>query len=66
MKRLILTAALLLALAGSALAESFRVTYSLHGSIKRITVLAESTAEARRVVKDLFPACYVTGAYRVK
>ena len=66
MKQLAATAALLVFLAGSAFAGSYRVTYSLYGSGKRITVLAESTAEARRVVKDLFPQAVVTGAQKVR
>ncbi len=66
MKQLATTAVLLVFLAGSALAGSYRVTYSLRGSGKRITVQAESTAEARRVVKDLFPQAVVTGAHKVR
>jgi predicted ATPase len=66
MKNLALTATLFFALAGSALADSYRVTYSLRGSGKRITVQAETTAEARRVVKDLFPKAVVTGAHKVR
>jgi hypothetical protein len=67
MKRLILTDALLLALAGSALAESYRVTYTTpRGQIHRVTVQAESSAEARRVVMEIIPGAVVTGAYRVK
>jgi hypothetical protein len=66
MKRLILTAALLLALAGVAFADSYRVTYSLRGSGRKIMVQAESSAEARRVVQDLFPGATVTGAHRVR
>ena len=61
---LILTTLLLLA--GSAFAGSYRVTYSIHGSGKRITVQAESTQDARRTVMDMFPGAVVTGAHRVK
>lgn len=66
MQKLALTTALLLALAGAAFAESFRVTYTAGGLIQRITVQAESSAEARRVVQDLFPGATVTGAHRVR
>jgi hypothetical protein len=65
MKKLALTAALAATLAGSAFSESFRVTYTDRGLVRRITVQAESTAEARRTVQDLFPAAYVTGSYKV-
>ena len=52
--------------AGSALADSYRVSYTLRGSGKKITIEAESSAEARRVVMDLFPGSYVTGASKIK
>jgi hypothetical protein len=65
MKNLTLAAALFVAMAGAALADSFRVTYTHRGLIKRITVQAESSAEARRTVQDLFQGCYVTGASRI-
>ena len=54
MKRII-SISIALLLAGSALADIYRVSYTLRGSGKRITVQAESSAEARRVVMDLFP-----------
>jgi hypothetical protein len=66
MRKLILTAALLLALAGAALADSYRVTYTRRGLIERITIQAESSQEARRVVMAILPGAVVTGAYRVK
>ena len=66
MKKPALTAALLLALGGAALADTYRVTYTSHGLIQRITVQAESTAEARRVVMAIFPGCVVTGSHKVK
>ena len=66
MKKPALTAALLLALGGAALADTYRVTYTSHGLIQRITVQAESTAEARRVVMAIIPGAVVTGAHRVK
>ena len=55
-----------LALVGTALADSFRVHYSVRGSGRDATVLAESSAEARRVVMDMFPGAVVTGVHRVK
>ena len=63
MKRII-SISIALLLAGSALADTYRVSYTLRGSGKRITVQAESSSEARRVVMDLFPGAVVTGAYR--
>ena len=65
MKKPILILTALLLLAGSAFAGSFRVTYTSHGLIQRITVQAESTQDARNTVRDLFPGCYVTGAHKV-
>lgn len=65
MKTLLLTA-LLLALAGAALADTYLASYSLRGSGCKITVQAESSAEARRVVMDLIPGAVVTGDHRVK
>jgi hypothetical protein len=54
MKRII-SISIALLLAGSALADTYRVSYTLRGSGKRITVNAESSSEARRVVMDMFP-----------
>jgi hypothetical protein len=54
--RLILVA--LLMMAGAALADSYRVHYSIRGSGRDIT--------ARRTVMDMFPGAVVTGAHRVK
>ena len=66
MKKLALTAALVLALAGSALADTFRVSYTTaRGQGHRITVQAESPQEARRTVENMFPGSYVTGAHRI-
>jgi hypothetical protein len=65
MKRFIAISIALL-LAGSAFADAYRVSYTLHCSGKRITVLAESSSEARRVVMDMFPGCYVTGSHKIK
>ena len=66
MKKLTLTAALLLALAGVAFADTYRVSYSLLGSGRKITVQAESSAEARRTVQAIIPGAVVTGAHRVR
>ena len=65
MQKLTLAAALLL-FAGAALAaDTYRVSYSLRGSGRQITVQAESSAEARRVVMDLIPGAVVYVAHRV-
>ena len=68
MKRIkrFITISIALLLAGSAFADLYRVSYTLRGSGKRITVNAESSSEARRVVMDMFPGCYVTGAHKIK
>ena len=58
--------ATVLLMAGSALADTFRVHYSIRGSGRDITVQAESSAEARRTVMDMFPGAVVTGVHRVK
>jgi hypothetical protein len=60
----ILTALLLLG--GNAFADSYRVHYWIRGSGRDITVQAESSAEARRTVMDMFPGAVVTGVSRVK
>jgi hypothetical protein len=66
MKKLALTAVLLFTLAGAAFGDSYRVTYTRRGLIERITIQAESSQEARRVVMAILPGAVVTGAYRVK
>jgi hypothetical protein len=66
MKQLTLTLAAILLLTGSTLADSYRVSYTCHGSGRRITSQAESSAEARRTIMDMFPDCYVTGAHKIK
>jgi hypothetical protein len=58
--------ALLLFLAGTAFADNFRVHYSIKGSGHDITLQAESSAEARRVVMDMFPGAAVPGVSRVR
>jgi hypothetical protein len=65
MKSKLLGLALLL-LASTALADSCRVHYSMRGGGRDATVQAESSAEARRVVMDMFPGAVVTGVHRVK
>ena len=59
-------ALLLLLLASSALADSYRVHYSIRGSGRDITVQAESSAEARRTVMDMIPRAVITGVHRIK
>jgi hypothetical protein len=66
MKGLILTLALFMAVVSTAFAGTYRVSYTLKGSGRKITVQAESTAEARRVVEEMLPGCYVTGVHRIK
>jgi hypothetical protein len=62
----IITLAIVLLLCGSALADAFRVHYSIRGSGRDITVLAKTSAEARRTVMDMFPGALVTGVHRIK
>jgi hypothetical protein len=66
MRKSLFTLAALLVLGGAALADTFRVHYSIRGSGRDITVQAESSAEARRMVMDMFPGAVVTGVSRVK
>ena len=67
MRRLHLILAALLLLCSSAFADSYRVHYSIFGSGRDITVQAESSAEARRIVMEMFgKLCVVTGVHRVK
>jgi len=67
MKKLTLTLAALLLLGGSAFADSYRVHYSVRGSGRDVTVQAESSAEARRTVMEMFGKnCVVTGLHRIK
>jgi hypothetical protein len=65
MKSKLLGLALLL-LTSIALADSYRVHYSIRGGGRDATVQAESSAEARRVVMDMIPGAVVTGVHRVK
>jgi hypothetical protein len=51
---------------GTAWAGTFRVHYSIRGSGRDVTVQAESSAEARRTVMDMFPGAVVTGVHQTK
>ena len=66
MKNTILILIALAVMASAAFAGSYRVHSSVRGSGRDITVQAESSAEARRTVMDMFPGAVVTGAHRVK
>ena len=55
-----------LTLAINAFADTYRVHYSVRGSGRDVTVQAESSAEARRVVMEMFPGAVVTGVRRIK
>ena len=65
MRKLAFTLAALLLIGGCVMAGSFRVHYSIRGSGRDIMVQAESSAEARRVVMDMFPGAVVTGGRRL-
>ena len=57
-----LSADLALAILGtSRMGRSFRVHYSICESGRDVTVQAESSAEARRTVTEMFPGSVVTG-----
>ena len=58
--------AIVLFVCGSAWADTFRAHYSIRGNGRDITVQAESSAEARRTVMEMFPGALVTGVHRVK
>ena len=64
MKKTTLALLALAMLAGSAFAGTYRVTYTYRGLIKRIAIQAESTAEARRTVQNMFGG-YVTGVQQI-
>jgi hypothetical protein len=57
---------LLLLLAESAFADTFRVHYSVRGSGRDITVQADSAGEARRVVMEMFAGALVTSVSGVR
>ena len=66
MKKTALTLLAAILLAGSAIAGTFRVTYTTpRGQSHRVIVQAESTADAWRTVQYLFPGAVVTGAHKV-
>ena len=48
------------------MAGSFRVHYSICGSGRDNTLQAESSAEARRTVMEMFPGAVVTGVSKIK
>ena len=50
----------------SDVADSYRVHYSIRGSGRDITMQAESSSEARRVVMEMISGAVVTGVHRVK
>ena len=52
--------------AAAHLADTFRVHYSIRGSGRDITGQAESSAEARRTVMDMFPGAVVTGVRKIR
>jgi hypothetical protein len=66
MRKALTTLLALLLLASTAFAGTFRVHYSIRGSGRDITVQAESSAEARRTVIEMFPGAVVTGVSHVK
>ena len=66
MRKLTLSLAALLLIGGSVFAESYRVHYSVRGSGRDMKVQAESSAEARRTVMEMFPGAVVTGVHRIK
>jgi hypothetical protein len=66
MKSFLILAIILVFAASTAFADSWRVHYTLRGSGRDITVQAESSSEARRVVMEMFPGCVVTGVNRIK
>jgi hypothetical protein len=66
MRKLTLSLAALLLIGGSVFAESYRVRYSVRSSGRDITVQAESSAEARRTIMEVFPGAVVTGVHRIK
>jgi hypothetical protein len=66
MRKSLFSLAALLLLAGTSLADSYRVHYSIRGSGREMTVQAESSSEARRVVMDMFPKAVVTNVARAR
>ena len=66
MRKPILTLAALPLIGGSLMADSYRVHYSIRGSGRDVTVQAESSAEARRTIMEMFPGAVVTGVNGVR
>jgi hypothetical protein len=66
MRKSLVSLAATLVFAGTSWADMFRAHYSIRGSSRDITVQAESSSEARRVVMDMFSGAVVTGVHRVK
>ncbi len=62
----IIVLSIALLIAGDAISATFRVHYSIRGSGRDITVQAESSSEARRVVMDMFLGAVVTGVHKIK
>ena len=56
----------LLLIGGNVLAGSFRAHHSIRGSGRDMTIQAESSAEARRTVIDMFPDAAATGVNQVE
>ena len=66
MKRILTIALLATITLTNAQSAPYRVHYSIRGSGRDITVQAESSAEARRTVMDMFPGAVVTGVSQIK
>lgn len=56
----------LLLSATNLLADSYRVHFSIRGSGRDVTVQADSSAEARPVVMEMFAGAVVTGVRRIR
>jgi cellobiose-specific phosphotransferase system component IIB len=56
----------LIGMASSALADQYKVHYSIRGLGKDIIVNAESSSDARHTVQDMFPDAMVTGVSKSK
>jgi len=66
MKKATLTLLALAFMVSIAIADTFRVHYSIRGSGREVTVQAKSSSEARRTVMDIFPGAVVTGVHRIR
>jgi hypothetical protein len=66
MKKILMLIIVALPVVGSnALADTFRLHYSIRGSGRDVTIQADSPSEARRTVMDMFPGAVVTGCRRI-